>query len=93
MLKSVWLLKIKEEIAGCLDFLKAVYDVFGFTFKLYLSTRPEKYMGEIEIWNTAEKVKEAYTCMCLLETDIYIGELSLHVCWNALVKNFCLINL
>lgn len=50
-------------------------------------------MGEIEIWNTAEKVKEAYTCMCLLETDIYIGELSLHVCWNALVKNFCLINL
>ncbi|XP_052700149.1 threonine--tRNA ligase 1, cytoplasmic-like isoform X1 [Crassostrea angulata] len=47
--------QIKEEIAGCLDFLKAVYDVFGFTFKLYLSTRPEKYMGEIEIWNTAEK--------------------------------------
>ncbi|XP_056022009.1 threonine--tRNA ligase 1, cytoplasmic-like [Ostrea edulis] len=47
--------QIKEEIAGCLDFLKTVYDVFGFTFKLLLSTRPENYLGEIEMWNAAEK--------------------------------------
>lgn len=55
--------------------------------------RLEKYMGEIEIWNIVEKVKEVYICMCFLEIDIYIGELSLYVCWNILVKNFCLINL
>lgn len=29
--------------------------VFGFTFQLRLSTRPEKYLGEIETWNYAEK--------------------------------------
>lgn len=47
--------QIREEITGCLDFLKHVYGVFGFTFNLVLSTRPEKYLGEIEVWNDAEK--------------------------------------
>lgn len=48
--------KIEEEIKSCLDFLKSVYAVFGFTFQLHLSTRPENYLGELEIWNHAEKV-------------------------------------
>lgn len=48
--------QIEEEIKGCLDFLRTVYEVFGFTFKLNLSTRPEKFLGEPEIWNQAEKV-------------------------------------
>ncbi|XP_051174135.1 threonine--tRNA ligase 1, cytoplasmic isoform X2 [Leptopilina boulardi] len=47
--------QIKEEILGALDFLKHVYSVFGFTFKLVLSTRPEKYLGDLEVWNQAEK--------------------------------------
>lgn len=37
-----------------LDFLKTVYSVFGFTFDLVLSTRPEKFLGEVEVWNQAE---------------------------------------
>lgn len=41
---------------GCLDFLRCVYDVFGFSFQLHLSTRPEKYLGDITVWNQAEKV-------------------------------------
>lgn len=49
-------------MAGCLDFMKTVYDVFGFTFKLFLSTRPENYLGEIEMWDTAEKVR-FFVCM------------------------------
>jgi len=47
--------QIKEEMAGCLDFLKYVYGIFGFTYQLRLSTRPEKYIGDIEVWNQAEK--------------------------------------
>uniref|UniRef100_A0A8C7XWT0 threonine--tRNA ligase n=1 Tax=Oryzias sinensis TaxID=183150 RepID=A0A8C7XWT0_9TELE len=47
--------QIEEEIKGCLHFLRAVYDVFGFTFKLNLSTRPEKFLGEPEMWDQAEK--------------------------------------
>ena len=40
---------------GAIDFLKYVYDTFGFTYKLKLATRPEKFLGDIEVWNTAEK--------------------------------------
>uniref|UniRef100_A0A803VSL4 threonine--tRNA ligase n=1 Tax=Ficedula albicollis TaxID=59894 RepID=A0A803VSL4_FICAL len=47
--------QIEEEIKGCLDFLKSVYAVFGFTFQLHLSTRPENYLGDSEIWDHAEK--------------------------------------
>ncbi|XP_067083828.1 threonine--tRNA ligase 1, cytoplasmic [Osmerus mordax] len=50
--------QIEEEIKGCLDFLRTVYDVFGFTFKLNLSTRPEKFLGEPEVWDQAEKQLE-----------------------------------
>ncbi|CAF1410559.1 unnamed protein product [Adineta steineri] len=46
--------QIKDEIEGCLDFLKHVYSIFGFTFELKLSTRPDKFLGEVETWNRAE---------------------------------------
>ena len=37
-----------------------MYSLFGLGFKLKLSTRPEKFMGEIETWDMAEaKLKEA----------------------------------
>uniref|UniRef100_A0A6Q2XCS5 threonine--tRNA ligase n=1 Tax=Esox lucius TaxID=8010 RepID=A0A6Q2XCS5_ESOLU len=48
--------QIEFEMKGCLDFLRCVYDIFGFSFQLYLSTRPEKYLGDIAVWNQAEKV-------------------------------------
>uniref|UniRef100_A0AAX7V004 threonine--tRNA ligase n=1 Tax=Astatotilapia calliptera TaxID=8154 RepID=A0AAX7V004_ASTCA len=50
--------QIESEIKGCLDFLRTVYDVFGFTFKLNLSTRPEKFLGDPEVWDQAEKQLE-----------------------------------
>ncbi|MEE6457979.1 hypothetical protein FKM82_000132 [Ascaphus truei] len=50
--------QIEEEIKSCLDFLRTVYNVFGFSFKLNLSTRPEKFLGDIEVWNEAEKQLE-----------------------------------
>lgn len=49
---------IKGEIDGCLSFLKHVYTIFGFTFDLVLSTRPDKYIGDINEWNSAEKALE-----------------------------------
>uniref|UniRef100_A0A667ZTN1 threonine--tRNA ligase n=1 Tax=Myripristis murdjan TaxID=586833 RepID=A0A667ZTN1_9TELE len=50
--------QIESEMKGCLDFLRCVYDVFGFSFQLHLSTRPEKYLGDISVWNQAEKQLE-----------------------------------
>lgn len=54
--------QISAEIRGCLDFLDFVYEnVFGFSVKLYLSTRPEKgYLGELATWDSAEaQLREA----------------------------------
>lgn len=47
--------QIQDEIANCLNFLKETYDLFGFSFRLTLSTRPDKFMGDIEIWENAEQ--------------------------------------
>jgi len=43
-------------MAGCLDFLQCIYSIFGFSFQLRLSTRPDKFLGEVEEWDMAEKV-------------------------------------
>ena len=43
---------------GCLDFLKTVYGVFGFSFKLKFSTRPAKCMGDPALWDEAEVVSQ-----------------------------------
>ncbi|GMI05944.1 hypothetical protein TrLO_g5627 [Triparma laevis f. longispina] len=46
--------QIEEEVLGALDFMKYVYDIFGMSYKLELSTRPAKALGEIDVWNKAE---------------------------------------
>jgi threonyl-tRNA synthetase len=46
--------QITEEITGLFDFLRTVYGILGFTFKMVLSTRPEKFLGKIEEWDLAE---------------------------------------
>lgn len=50
--------QIKNEMLGALDFLRHIYTIFGFTFNLCLSTRPDKYLGDIQVWNQAEKALE-----------------------------------
>lgn len=50
--------QIEEEIGRVFDFLQKIYGLFGFEFKMELSTRPEKYVGEIETWNNAEQKLE-----------------------------------
>jgi len=50
--------QIKDEMRGALDFLQHIYSTFGFTYQLKLSTRPESYLGDIEVWNRAEKMME-----------------------------------
>ncbi|KAL2268110.1 hypothetical protein VTJ83DRAFT_2956 [Remersonia thermophila] len=52
--------QVKEEVADLFDFMSSFYGLLGLTFKLKLSTRPEKFMGEIETWDRAEaRLKEA----------------------------------
>jgi len=54
--------QVKSEIRASLEFLECVYSIFGFTFSLELSTRPEKFLGEVSVWEVAEKqLEEALT--------------------------------
>jgi len=47
--------QVEAEVLGSLQFMKEVYDTFGMTYKLELSTRPKKALGDIALWNTAEE--------------------------------------
>lgn len=52
--------QIREEIEGAFDFLHSIYALFNFSYKLKLSTRPDKYIGDTAMWDMAEqKLSEA----------------------------------
>lgn len=46
--------QIKEEVLGALDFMRHVYTTIGMSYKLELSTRPAKALGETALWDLAE---------------------------------------
>ena len=46
--------QVQAEVRGCLDFVAYVYRLLGFAFRVKLSTRPERFVGDVETWNTAE---------------------------------------
>jgi threonyl-tRNA synthetase len=57
--------QVTYELAQLFDFLSAVYGKFGFTFKMKLSTRPEKFLGKVEEWDKAEgQLTEALDGFC-----------------------------
>jgi threonyl-tRNA synthetase len=45
--------QITDEIIGVIDMIDYFYSTFGFTYRVELSTKPEKAMGSDEIWDTA----------------------------------------
>lgn len=48
--------QLEEEIFRCLDLTIYFLSVFGFKeYQIFLSTRPEKYVGSEEIWEKAEE--------------------------------------
>ena len=47
--------QIKSEIADIISIADEVYKTFGVTYRAELSTRPDDYMGDINVWNQAEK--------------------------------------
>jgi threonyl-tRNA synthetase len=46
--------QIEAEIADILDIADEIYKTFGITYRAEFSTRPDDYMGDIELWNSAE---------------------------------------
>ena len=46
--------QIKDEIADIISIADEIYNTFGLTYRAELSTRPDDFMGDIEVWNRAE---------------------------------------
>jgi len=46
--------QLQDEVAGCLEFAFATYEVFGLDVRLELSTRPEQRIGSDELWDKSE---------------------------------------
>ena len=55
--------QLEDEVARVLELALFMIDTFGFSgYQLFLSTRPEKYAGTIEVWEQAtETLKKALT--------------------------------
>ena len=52
--------QVANEISLMLDLVKQTYGMFNLDYHLEFSTRPEKYLGEVEVWDEAEAgLKEA----------------------------------
>lgn len=48
--------QLEEEIIRLIAFIDRVYNIFGLSYEIELSTRPEeKYIGSIDVWNKAEE--------------------------------------
>ena len=46
--------QIESEIADIMNIADQIYATFGITYRCELSTRPDDFMGDIEVWNRAE---------------------------------------
>lgn len=48
--------QLEEEIKGIMRLFDEVYSVFGLSYRIVLSTRPEDYIGEKEFWDESEAI-------------------------------------
>lgn len=47
--------QIEPEIDRVLDLIHEMYSKFGFQYEVELSTRPENFMGSVDLWDQAER--------------------------------------
>lgn len=50
--------QVESEVAGIIALMDRFYRVFGFDYRVELSTRPEKAMGSVEMWDKATGILE-----------------------------------
>lgn len=67
--------QIEEEILGAIDLTLYMLGTFGFKeYDVYLSTRPEKYVGTLEHWEEATNALKSALTKCGLSYQIDPGE-------------------
>lgn len=52
--------QIQSEVVRLIEFIDRFYAIFGLTYTIELSTRPDKFIGEVAMWDKSEEaLKEA----------------------------------
>jgi threonyl-tRNA synthetase len=64
--------QIEDEIFGCLDYAKYLYDLFGMECRFELSTRPDNKLGTDEEWDFTEGALKA--ALDRRGLDYFVGE-------------------
>jgi len=67
--------QVEDELKAVINLTLKFYQTLGFKdFHFELSTRPEKYTGELKMWNLAEKILEKVLCDLKLDYKINAGD-------------------
>ena len=67
--------QLQDEVVGVLDLARFMIDTFGFTsYRVLLSTRPEKYAGSIQVWDEATETLSQALAHLGLDYKIDPGE-------------------
>ena len=66
--------QLNDEIKGVLDFVQDVMEMFGFSYELEISTRPEKSIGSDEDWDLATNALISAMKVNRLPYDINEGD-------------------
>ena len=66
--------QIADEIKDIMSIATEIYGTFGLTYAAELSTRPDDYMGDIEVWNKAEEDLKAILLDVYGEGNFEINE-------------------
>ncbi len=67
--------QLEDEVVGVLDLALFMIDTFGFSdYQMLLSTRPEKYAGNIQLWEEATETLGQALARLRLAYDIDPGE-------------------
>jgi len=67
--------QLEEELVGVLELARYMIDTFGFTdYEVFLSTRPEKYAGDISGWEQATETLSRALTKLGISYDIDPGE-------------------
>ena len=67
--------QLQQEILNCLEFTTFILKTFGFDrYEVYLSTRPEKFVGTVENWDNATEALKSALEQIKLDYQIDPGE-------------------
>jgi threonyl-tRNA synthetase len=66
--------QIEDEVIGCLELARVIYDTFDLPMRIELSTRPEKRIGADELWDDAEGALERALARAGVEYELNPGD-------------------